>query len=84
MRDKMVNMIQAQIGKKGLTQEFIDNLKKTAKDVENIRVSVLKSACRDKKELIEIKNNLLKGLGKNYTARVIGYTIILKKWRKAR
>src|SRR3989344_5153021 len=32
------------------------------------------------------KNNLssVKSLGKNFTARIIGFTIILRKWRKAR
>jgi RNA-binding protein YhbY len=80
----MVNMIQLQIGKKGLTKDFIEQLKKSFSKVENIRISVLKSATRDKKELTDIVDKITKELGPNYTAKIIGYTIILKKWRKPR
>jgi RNA-binding protein YhbY len=80
----MVNMIKLQIGKQGLTPEFIENLKIQSKDIENVRISVLKNACRDKEELIGIKDKILAELEPNITARIIGYTIVLKKWRKAR
>lgn len=80
----MVNMIQLQLGKNGLTPEFLANLKLAAKNVENIRIAVLKSACRDRDGLREIADKIIGGLGTKFTARIIGYTIILKKWRKAR
>jgi len=71
-----------QIGKKGLTQEFIELLKTAFKDRENVKISVLKSATRDKDELEKIGNSVVEGLGKNYTYKAVGYTIFLKKWRK--
>lgn len=80
----MVNMVQMQLGKKGLTLEFIENIKINFKNVENIRISVLKSACRDRDELKEIKDKILSDLGNNYTGKTLGFTIILKKWRKPR
>jgi RNA-binding protein YhbY len=73
-----------QLGKNGVSEGFIESLKKQFVNSQNVRISVLKSCCRDKKELEEIKNKILDELGKNYTARTIGYTIALKKWRKSR
>jgi len=70
---------EMQLGKKGLTKEFIDGLKKQFENAKNIRVKVLKSSCRDKSELEEIKEKILEKLGQNYKARTIGYTIMLKK-----
>ena len=71
-----------QLGKEGVTENFIQGLKNHFKNYENIKISILKSATRDKKEIKEISNNLLEELGKNYSSKTIGFTIILKKWRK--
>lgn len=71
-----------QIGKQGLTENTVETLKGYFKTHENVKVSVLKSATRDKKEVKEISDRILNMLGKNYTSRIIGYTIVLKKWRK--
>ena len=73
-----------QLGKQGITDNFIATLKNHFKNHENVRVSVLKSAGHDKKKLKEYSEEILEKLGKNYTARVVGFTIVLKKWRKAR
>ncbi|GAG10791.1 unnamed protein product, partial [marine sediment metagenome] len=32
----------------------------------------------------DIAANICKELGKNYTAKIIGFTISIKKWRKPR
>ena len=73
-----------QIGKNGITENFIETLKSYFKKHDNIKISVLKSFGRDKKELKKVVETILEKLGKNYTAKTIGYTIALKKWRKAR
>jgi len=73
---------EIQLGKNGLTEGFTESLKNHFNKTQNIKISVLRSCCRDKKELEEIKNKILESLGKNYTARIIGYTIALKKWRR--
>ena len=75
---------QFQIGKNGLTEGVIESLKLKFVNYEQVRVSVLKSAGHDKKKVEEIAEEIVNQLGKNYTYRVIGFTIILKKWRKAR
>ena len=71
-----------QLGKNGVTEGFIEILINFFKNHENVKISVLKSATRDKAELLKISNSILEMLGKNYTAKTIGYTIVVKKWRK--
>ena len=71
-----------QIGKQRVTDNFIETLKEHFKKSENIKISVLKNATRDKKETREFAEKIINKLGKKYTARVIGFTIVVKKWRK--
>ena len=73
---------QIQLGKQGLTDNFIKTLKDHFKKFKNVKISVLKSCCRDKQELKNISEKILEELGKKYTAKMIGYTIFVKKWRK--
>jgi len=77
-------LVNLQIGKNGLTSEFMAGLKNVFKSNEHVRVSVLQSATRDRAELKEISEKILGELGKNYTCKIIGYTLVLRKWRKAR
>jgi RNA-binding protein YhbY len=78
----MPTIRQIQLGKNGLTENFICNLKHHFDTCKNIKISVLKSCCRDREELKKISDEILEKLGKTYTARIIGYTIIVKKWRR--
>jgi len=78
----MPTIRQIQLGKNGLTESFIGNLKNHFNICKNIKISVLRSCCRDREELKKISNEILEKLGKTYTARIIGYTIIVKKWRR--
>lgn len=72
-----------QLGKQGLTENFIMTLKNHFKKFDNVKVSVLRSCCRDKKELKKISEEILEKLGNHYTSRIIGYTISVKRWRRA-
>lgn len=74
--------IDMQLGKNGITENFIENLKNNFKKQENVRISVLKSAGHNKEKIKEYSREILEKLGKKYTARVIGFKIIIKKWRK--
>lgn len=77
-------MIQLQIGKNGLTKEFLENLKNFFKNTDNIRISVLSSGTRNKEEMKKWAEKIILELGKNYTAKTIGWTIVLRKWRKGK
>lgn len=75
---------ELQIGKKGITENFLEMLKQQFEKSQTVRISVLKSARENKDDVKKIANLILENLGKNYTSRVLGFTIILKKWRKVR
>jgi RNA-binding protein YhbY len=78
----MPTIRQIQLGKNGLTEGFIGNLKHHFDNCKNLKISVLKSCCRDKEELKKIADEILEKMGKTYTTKIIGYTIIVKKWRR--
>lgn len=73
-----------QLGKNGITGNFIDNLKNCFQSHDGVRISVLKSAGHSKEEIKKYTQEILEKLGNKYTAKLIGFKIILKKWRKAR
>lgn len=71
-----------QLGKAGLTENFMQTLKTRFDKHRTIKVSVLKSAGREKKQVKEYSEKMLNELGEKFTSKIIGFTIILKKWRK--
>ena len=79
----MFKLAKVQLGKNGVTENFIRTLIGHFKNHENVRISVLQSSTRDREELRKMTDQILERLGKNYTAKLIGFTIILKRWRKA-
>ena len=80
----MHKMGHVQLGKQGISKNFIETLKNHFKSHENIKVSVLKSAEHDKDKVKKYSEEILENLGNNYTSKIIGFTIVLKKWRKAK
>ncbi|MEJ2268057.1 MAG: YhbY family RNA-binding protein [Nanoarchaeota archaeon] len=73
---------EVQLGKLGISDNFISTLESHFKKHPQVRVSVLKSAGHDKEKVKKYSEEILNKLGKNYTAKIIGFKIILKKWRK--
>ncbi|HEB47339.1 hypothetical protein LCGC14_3065720 [marine sediment metagenome] len=71
-----------QLGKNRITDEFTETLKNHFKKHDNVKVSVLKSAGHDKEKIKEYSEEILEKIGKNYTAKIVGFTIFIKKWRK--
>lgn len=78
----MKKLGQIQIGKNKVSENFMGTLKDHFKDHENIKVSVLKGAGADKKKVREYSEEILSILGNYYTAKIVGFTIFIKKWRK--
>ena len=83
MKSKLVNF---EIGERGLNRNFIDAIEKTFKKHDLIKVSILRSATRDRKEARKIAQEICSELkkieGKDFTAKIIGFTIFIRKWRK--
>lgn len=78
----MPTIRQMQLGKNGLTEGFMCNLKHHFDSTKNVKITVLRSCCRDREEIKKINEEILEKLGKNYNSRIIGYTIVVKKWRR--
>jgi RNA-binding protein YhbY len=66
-----------QLGKQGLTPNFIDTLEIALKNHKQARISVLKSCTRDREKIIEIAESIVNSLKKKKKYRIIGFTIII-------
>ena len=73
-----------QLGKNRITDNFIETIKAHFKKHDHVKIDVLKSAGHEKEKIRGYSEDILEKLGRNYTAKIIGFTIFLKKWRKAR
>ena len=73
-----------QLGKNGINENFIHYLKSQFNRSQTVKVSVLKSARESREDVKKYAQELLDRLGEKYTARIIGFTITLKKWRRPR
>ena len=72
-----------QIGKKGLTDNLIETLRTHFKKHQNVKVVFLKSSIRDRKKLKKVAEQIVDKLGKNYTYKILGFTVFVKRWRRA-
>ncbi|MEK6878010.1 MAG: YhbY family RNA-binding protein [Nanoarchaeota archaeon] len=72
-----------QLGKQGLTDNFFLTLENNFKTHENVKIIVLKGAGHDREKIKEFNQEILNKLGNKYTSRILGFTIFLKKWRRA-
>jgi len=75
---------EMQLGKNGVTETFLQGLSRQFQKVRTIKISVLRSARENKEDVKKLADKLLEKLGSHYTAKVIGFKIVLKKWRKER
>lgn len=73
---------QMHLGKNGITSNFIESLEGHFKKHENVKISVLKSAGHKREKVKVYSEQILKKLGRKYTAKIVGFTIFLKKWKR--
>ena len=78
----MKQIKKLQMGKNGLTPAFIDQVKSIFENETLIKISILKSACRDKKDAEKIGTDLIDALGKKYDYKLVGYVLTVIKYRK--
>jgi RNA-binding protein YhbY len=80
----MTSPIEVQLGKKGLTSEFLEGLKKRFEKttVKNIKIKVLPSARENRDDVKKYSQEILKYLGNKFNCRIIGFSIFVKKFRK--
>ena len=78
-----MKQIEMQVGKKGLTEDFLADLKRRFDDAWNIKIHVLKNARENKDDVKKIAQEIQSFLGDKFTNKTLGFSIFLKKWRRA-
>ena len=73
---------QMHLGKNGLTPAFIETLKDHFKNHESVKIYVLKSAGHNKEGVKKYSDEILEKLGTKYTAKKVGFTISIRKWKR--
>ncbi len=75
-----------QIGKNGLTETVLNEIKKRfeIRENENMKIHILKAAREKREDVKKYAEEIQEFLGGKFTYRVIGFSIFIKKWRKAR
>lgn len=71
-----------QIGKNGLTSGIIESLKLAFITHKVVKIPVLKSARSNREDVQKIADKILEKLGRKYSSKIIGFTIIIMKFRK--
>ena len=79
----MKQIKRLQLGKNGLTPAFIEQVKSIFESETLIKISILKAACRDKKDADKIGKDLVEALGGKYDYKLVGYVLTVVKYRKA-
>jgi RNA-binding protein YhbY len=70
------------MGKNGMSPAFVEQVKKTFEDARVVKISILRSACRDKEEAKEKAEKFVKMLGPKYDYKLVGYVLTLMKFRR--
>lgn len=80
------NIVTFQLGKQGLTQGTLELLKKTFKNHDLVKISVLKSCTRNRDEVRTISDRICSELEKSeareFTSKIIGFTLNIRKLKK--
>ena len=78
-------VVTFQLGKSKVDENFLETIKTSFKNQDIIKIKVLQSQTRDKEEIQKLAEQIAQGIEtetRRYKSRVIGFTIILNKFRK--
>jgi len=79
----MKQIKRLQIGKNGLSRAFIEQVRGLFENENVVKISILRSACRNKKDAEKMARDLVGELGEKFNYRLVGYVISVTKFRKA-
>ena len=77
----IITQCKINLGKQGVTDNFISTLNNAFKTHKNIKICITKSGGHDKEKIRKYSEEILEKLGKNYSARIVGFTIAVKRLR---
>jgi len=75
----MFHESNVQLGKQGITENFVGMLEGHFQNHRIVRVSVLKNARKNKEDVKNYAEDIVRKLGGRFTYKTIGFTIILRK-----
>jgi RNA-binding protein YhbY len=78
----MKPMRQLQMGKAGLSDAFVEQVRSVFENETLVKISILKSACRDKDDAKRIGEELVDKLGTKFGFKLVGYVLTVIKFRK--
>ena len=78
-------VVTFQLGKSKIDENFLETIRTSFKNQDIIKIKVLETQTRDREEIRKLAEEIAKGIEsetRRYKPRVIGFTIILNKFRK--
>ena len=78
----MKHIKRLQLGKGGLSSGFIEQIKGIFLHEKVLKITILKSFCRDKKEARKIGEELVSIMGPKFGYKLVGYVLTIMKFRK--
>lgn len=75
-------MSKFQIGKNGLTAGVVQSLQLAFKKSKTVRISLLKNAINEREKIKQIAEEITNKLEGNYSFKIIGFTIVMRKTGK--
>ena len=78
----MKGIKKLQLGKNGLSDAFVEQVRMIFEDARVLKISILKSACRDKKDAEEIGADVVSRLGPKFGFKLVGYVLTVVRYRK--
>ncbi|MCD4771170.1 YhbY family RNA-binding protein [archaeon] len=73
---------QLQLGKAGLSDAFVEQVRGVFENEKALKISILKSACRNKDDARKIGEDLVEKLGTKFGFKLVGYVLTVVKFRK--
>ena len=70
------------MGKGGLSEAFVGQVRSIFEKERVMKISILKSACRDKKAADEIGRKLVGLLGRKFDYKLVGYVLTIVRYRR--
>jgi len=78
----MKQIKRLQIGKGGVSPMFVNQVKEIFKKEEVLKVSILSSICKNKKEAQKISKELVSSLGDKFVYKLVGHVITIRKFKR--
>lgn len=77
----MIRESHVQLGKQGITENFLATLGSHFENHKIVKISVLKSARTNKEDVAKYAKEIEEKLGNRFVSKTIGFKIILRKMK---